>query len=61
GRTLGFPTANIIPNVNLALNKGVYVSRVCWLGRRFWGVTNFGTRPTFLKDQPLMETHLLDE
>ena len=61
GRTLGIPTANIIPNVNLALNKGVYVSRVCWQGRRFWGVTNFGTRPTFLKNQPLMETHLLDE
>ena len=61
GRTLGFPTANINPNVNLALNKGVYVSRVCWQGRRFLGVTNFGTIPTFQKDQPLLETHLLDE
>ena len=47
--------------MNLALNKGVYVSRVCWQGRRFLGVTNFGTRPTFQKDQPLLETHLLDE
>ena len=61
GRTLGFPTAIINPNVNLAPNKGVYVSRVCWQGRRFLGVTNFGTRPTFQKDKPLLETHLLDE
>ena len=61
GRILGFPTANINPRVNLALNKGVYVSRVCWQGRRLWGVSNFGTRPTFQRDKPLLETHLLDE
>ena len=61
GRILGFPTANINPRVNLALNKGVYVSRVCWQGRRLWGGSNFGTRPTFQKDKPLLETHLLDE
>jgi riboflavin kinase/FMN adenylyltransferase len=61
GRMLGFPTANINPKVNLALNKGVYVSRVCWQGKQFLGVSNFGTRPTFRKDQDLLETHLLDE
>ena len=61
GRMLGFPTVNINPHVNLALNKGVYVSRVCWQGKQFLGVSNFGTRPTFQKDQDLLETHLLDE
>jgi riboflavin kinase/FMN adenylyltransferase len=61
GRQLGFRTANINPNANLALNKGVYVSRVCWKGKRFLGVANFGTRPTFHNDQAMLETHLLDE
>ena len=60
GRQLGFPTANVLPGVTLALPQGVYVSRVCWEGNRFLGVSHFGSRPTFDREHPVLETHLLD-
>jgi riboflavin kinase/FMN adenylyltransferase len=65
GRTIGFPTANIVPNAErLALPAtGVYAVRA---GRRTrggtaWhpGVANLGRRPTFDGDRLLLEVHPL--
>lgn len=47
GRSWGIPTANIIPAGNKLLPpKGVYFSRVCVDGKRYYGITNIGNKPT---------------
>lgn len=47
GRTLGFPTANIIPSAERLLPQmGVYVSELSFENKRFPAVTNIGVRPT---------------
>ncbi|MDE3132507.1 MAG: bifunctional riboflavin kinase/FAD synthetase [Acidobacteriota bacterium] len=58
GRELGFPTANMVPDPQLACPAhGVYACRV---GARLAAV-NVGVRPTFGEDlQPLVEAFLLD-
>ncbi|USG62125.1 bifunctional riboflavin kinase/FAD synthetase [Sneathiella marina] len=64
GRTIGFPTANIplvgyhqpklgVYAVRIGLHKGTHVD---WID----GVANFGKRPTFDKQDVLLEAHLLD-
>ena len=71
GRTLGFPTANLVPPPGRALpSDGVYFVRVAGpdLGTDadggsgdFWhGVVNLGGRPTFDETERLLETHILD-
>lgn len=44
GRTIGFPTANIVCSNPLKLvpGRGVYVTEVTVLGRRYYGMTNVG-------------------
>ena len=65
GRQMGFPTANMHLGHCLAPAFGVYAVRVTILenekpvGRRD-GVANFGIRPMYLTDVPLMEAHLFD-
>jgi riboflavin kinase/FMN adenylyltransferase len=58
GRTLGFPTANVIPNDLLACpGHGVYA---CVVGERLAAV-NVGVRPTFTTGRGLLvEAYLLD-
>jgi riboflavin kinase / FMN adenylyltransferase len=58
GRELGFPTANMIPDPELASpGHGVYACRV---GERLAAV-NVGVRPTFGADlRPLVEAYVLD-
>lgn len=47
GRTLGFPTANIIPPEDRLLPPmGVYISRLCIDNKNYPAVTNIGIRPT---------------
>lgn len=59
GRTLGFPTANIVyPNGKYPLKKGVYETRVEVDGVTYKGVTNYGARPTFLDERVLTETYV---
>ncbi|MBQ8295649.1 MAG: riboflavin biosynthesis protein RibF [Clostridia bacterium] len=59
GRTMGFPTANIVyPNEKFPLKKGVYETRVTVNGQTYKGITNYGARPTFDDETVLTETHL---
>ncbi len=59
GRSLGFPTANIVyPQEKYPLKEGVYETRVTVDGKAYRGITNFGARPTFDDDRVLTETHL---
>jgi riboflavin kinase/FMN adenylyltransferase len=65
GRELGFPTANMHLAHVMAPAFGVYAVRVSILdnervvGRRD-GVANFGIRPMYRTEVPLLETHLFD-
>ena len=60
GKTLGFPTANIVPEQGQALPvDGVYAVRVHVDDRTYHAVANIGLRPTFGSEERLLETHLL--
>ena len=62
GRTMGFPTANIIvPEDKFVVKRGVYVSRIRLGSRTLYGVTNIGRRPT-LEDavNDVVETYIFD-
>lgn len=63
GRTLGFPTANIQLYYPLKLvpGNGVYLTGVETLGRKYFGMTNIGLRPTLTRDTvPVIETNIFD-
>jgi len=61
GQSLGFPTANIGLNSNLALpTDGVYATQAHVGDRVYPSVTNIGTRPTFSETERTIEVHLLD-
>lgn len=62
GRTLGFPTMNLIPPAEKLLPAyGVYVTRTMVDGRLIDGITNIGRRPTVDSDGHIsVETHLFD-
>jgi riboflavin kinase/FMN adenylyltransferase len=63
GRTIGFPTANIVPSPELvALADGIYASWA-WLPDEVVprpAMTYVGTRPTINTGPRQIETHLLD-
>ena len=59
GRTIGFPTANILyPSEKYPLKKGVYETRTTVAGKAYKGITNFGARPTFDEQRVVTETYL---
>jgi riboflavin kinase/FMN adenylyltransferase len=63
GRTIGFPTANILPEspVKLLPGHGVYVVSLEVGGRRMFGVANVGRRPTVTDGSIVaLEVHVLD-
>ncbi|MGN0436706.1 MAG: bifunctional riboflavin kinase/FAD synthetase, partial [Wujia sp.] len=62
GRTLGFPTINIIPDEEKLLPPfGVYESLVYCGHRVYKGVTNIGTNPTICSDKKIsVETNIID-
>jgi len=61
GQSLGFPTANIDLNSDLALpSNGVYATRAHVTNRVYDSVTNIGNRPTFNENKRTIEVHLLD-
>ena len=62
GRTIGFPTANIIvPEDKFVVRRGVYATCVYLGNRKLYGVTNIGLRPTVEDaDRELCETYIFD-
>jgi riboflavin kinase/FMN adenylyltransferase len=60
GRTLGFPTANIVPDPSCRLRHGIYAVRVEVEGRSFDAVASFGRRPTIDNGPALLEVFLFD-
>jgi len=59
GRGLGFPTANLRLNPQVVPPQGVYAVVVHSGPRRWPGVMNLGTRPTFGPGPVVCEVHLL--
>jgi riboflavin kinase/FMN adenylyltransferase len=60
GRELGFPTANLDTDWELLPKNGVYLTWAEMGEKKFKSITNVGTRPTFGKNQLLVETHIID-
>lgn len=62
GRTLGFPTLNIVPESarKLLPLDGVYAVDVATTRGRFGGMMNLGGRPTFGDERRTIEVHLFD-
>lgn len=62
GRTIGFPTVNLIPPKNKLLPEyGVYITKVTIDGIVYHGITNVGCKPTIEGENPVgIETHILD-
>jgi riboflavin kinase/FMN adenylyltransferase len=62
GRTLGFPTANLVPDPRMVVpDHGIYACRVRVAGRSHVAAVNVGVRPTFKTGRGLLvEAFLLD-
>jgi riboflavin kinase/FMN adenylyltransferase len=60
GRTIGFPTANVMCGARLLPKRGVYACRVTIEGREYEGVANIGLRPTFNGTGERLEVHILN-
>ena len=63
GRTIGIPTANLdYPDQIIELPFGVYAVRIKVEGleNKFYGIVNFGKRPTFNKTVAIIEAHIFD-
>lgn len=63
GRTLGFPTANIIADPEMVVPaNGVYITKTCIRGRWMNSVTNVGYAPTVRGREKRLsiETHILN-
>jgi riboflavin kinase/FMN adenylyltransferase len=60
GRTLGFPTANLLPDPSCRLRHGIYAVRVVVGTIIHGGVASYGRRPTFDNGQALLEAFLFD-
>jgi riboflavin kinase/FMN adenylyltransferase len=60
GRTLGFPTANLLPGRIFTPANGVYAVKATVRGHTINGVANLGVRPTFGGERLQLEVHLFD-
>jgi len=60
GRTIGFPTANIVPEPSCRLRHGVYAVRVRVNETTYDGVANYGRRPTVGEGPAWLEVFLFD-
>jgi riboflavin kinase/FMN adenylyltransferase len=58
GRTILFPTLNLVPEQELLPRLGVYATESVVRGSVFRSVTNVGTRPTFDGQGVTVESHL---
>lgn len=62
GRTIGFPTVNLMPAANKLLPpSGVYYSGVLVHGKKYRGISNVGCKPTVTDERVIgVETYLYD-
>lgn len=62
GRTLGFPTVNLLPGENKLLPpNGVYYSKVYYRGRNYPSISNVGCKPTVTEEGTVgVESYLYD-
>jgi riboflavin kinase/FMN adenylyltransferase len=61
GRTIGFPTANVLPDVDAAIPaRGVYAGFVIDGEDRYAACTNVGVAPTFARAESRVEAYLLN-
>ena len=60
GRTLGYPTANVVLPPETDLAHGIYAVRTMVDGATHDGVASFGRRPTFDNGAVLLETFVFD-
>ena len=59
GKTIGFPTANMVTDNELIPPHGVYATTMTIDGVVHAGLTNIGVRPTFNETESTIETYLL--
>jgi riboflavin kinase/FMN adenylyltransferase len=60
GRTLGFPTANMMFEELETIGRGVYRSKVTIDGTTYKAMSNIGIRPSVGGKEVLLETHIID-
>ena len=60
GRTIGFPTANILIGRLVSPIKGVFTVSACVNNNKWQGVANVGSRPTVNGQRQQLEIHLFD-
>ncbi len=62
GRTIGFPTANILPDSNrLIPASGVYAVEIIISKKKYLGMLNVGSRPTVTtNNDKIIEVHILN-
>jgi len=62
GRTIGFPTVNVLPEKNKLLPpNGVYYSRVAYKGNIYEAISNVGYKPTVSSEKVMgVESYLYD-
>ncbi len=60
GKTIGFPTANIIPEEELFPDDGVYATVVKIDAEFYDSVTNVGSNPTFNEETRRIETYIFN-
>ena len=60
GRTLGYPTANMIPTEGILLPKyGVYATNTIVDGKEYKSITNVGINPTIGDGLERIETYII--
>lgn len=59
GRTINFPTANILTE-NYVPKNGIYITKAVINDIEYNAVTNIGYQPTVGGDEVIIETHILD-
>lgn len=60
GRTIGFPTANLLPDPAVVVPaRGVYAGHACVGEKRYAVCTNVGVAPTFERGENRIEAYLL--
>tara|TARA_B100000929_G_scaffold290029_1_gene282320 strand:- start:373 stop:1305 length:933 start_codon:yes stop_codon:yes gene_type:complete len=61
GKSLGFPTANLKANEDIAIpSNGIYATVATIKGVRYPAATSVGTNPTFPGKEQTIETYILD-